>query len=62
MKTNKYLVKAVIYCPYCGHRHIDRDEWSTDTKKHHKHLCTPHDGGCGGLFKVDNSDVYYVGV
>jgi hypothetical protein len=44
---------AVIFCPYCGARHVDKDEWQT--RPHHKHLCA----GCGKLFRYQGADGEY---
>ena len=56
------IIEATIVCPFCGHKHIDRDEWAI--RPHKTHLCTTEDGGCGKLFRLEDpndSDVYFVG-
>lgn len=47
------ILQAILFCPYCGRQHIDRDEWAT--KPHHKHLCEH----CKSLWRVEP---YCVGV
>lgn len=47
-------VKMILFCPTCGHQHIDKKEWTT--RRHRKHLCE----NCGGIWKPSN--VYTVGV
>jgi hypothetical protein len=50
---------AVIFCPYCGTRHVDEGEW--ETKPHHKHLCSNRQ--CGKLFRYEGADgEYFYGV
>ncbi len=47
-------IKMILYCPTCGHQHIDKGEW--EHRRHRKHLCE----SCGGIWKPSN--VYTVGV
>ncbi len=37
-----------LFCPVCRAQHVDRDEWATPAKAHHKHLCE----GCGHVWDV----------
>lgn len=57
------IIKAHIICPFCGHIHVDRNEWAA--KPHKTHLCTTEDGGCGKLFRLEDpnvSETYFCGV
>lgn len=47
-------IPMILFCPTCGHQHIDKNEWTT--RQHRKHLCE----NCGGIWKPSN--VYTVGV
>ncbi len=38
-------IPMILFCPGCGHQHIDRGEWAT--KRHRKHLCEK----CGQIWK-----------
>lgn len=38
---------AVMYCPWCGFRHMDSGVWKT--RPHHTHLCA----SCGKEWRVE---------
>jgi len=40
-------MRAPLWCPYCGKRHVDEGEW--ETKPHHTHLCLH----CGKKWRLE---------
>lgn len=45
------LVPAVLFCPSCGERHVERGKWARFN--HKRHLCY----GCGSFFEVPEANV-----
>lgn len=39
-QIGRQLRPAKLYCPHCGHRHVDQGEWATIERAHHKHRCS----------------------
>jgi len=45
------VTPAVLHCPSCGARHVDKGRWAKFD--HRKHLCA----GCGRFFEVPAANV-----
>lgn len=46
--TESVPFRAILHCPRCGERHVDRGAWAE--KPHTTHLCE----SCGGEFDVSH--------
>lgn len=53
MPEEAKIETRTLWCPWCGLRHEDRDEWAT--RLHHEHICEH----CGGKWRLDR---YVAGV